>query len=189
MQQLGSSLSLCFLFVFACATAAAASSFTVSAGNVRLPSDHSGASTQFTINSVSGYTGRFTVHCEYSGGNTMARVPLCGNFTATTYKLAANQSVQGTLGVFPWGTIAPAATTEERSYGLVLAALFAGLGLLRLRRRGLRGLGLLVLALAGVFTVTSCGGNSLSGTFPYTVTAVDLGTSATAYTTIQITVP
>jgi hypothetical protein len=54
--------------------------------------------------------------------------------------------------------------------------------------RAARWLAELVAAIA-LTAMTGCGGNRLSGTFPYTVTATDVKSNASVSTSIMVTVP
>lgn len=190
-----------FPLVLACGIAfstapalAATPSFTIAAANVTLHSGGNEASSQFTLTSVDGYAGQVRVDCGYSGGMMGARVPSCGIFVNPVSTLAANKSVTGSLTVMPYGKVkafdAVAFHGDDRRRVVpVLAAVLAGLFMLG-RRWRCRARSWLLVFLAGVTLagITSCGGG-LSGTFPFTVTAVDIKTNASVSAPFVVTVP
>jgi hypothetical protein len=191
-----------FSFLFACGLvcpgmtsfAAAAASFTIAATNVTMPSGGSIASSPFTLTSVNSYAGQVLVSCAYTGGNMGARVPTCGIYTNPNFALGAGQTVKGSLTLSPYGKVIPFSAVRRPGIGSPGVAALAGAILcfftlgrrLRGRRRGW--IALLILGLAGIGGITSCG-SGLSGTFPYTVTAVDNKTNTSATATIMVTVP
>jgi hypothetical protein len=168
--------------------------FTIAAANVTLPSGGNDASSQFTLTSVDGYVGQVRVDCGYSGGMMGAKVPACGIFVNPVSTLAANKSVTGSLTVMPYGKVKAFDAVglggdDRRRVVPVLAAVLAGFFMLG-RRWRLRARSWLLVFLAGVTLagITSCGGG-LSGTFPYTVTAVDIKTNASVSAPFTVTVP
>jgi len=200
MQSPGS-LGWVSLFVVCCSAfsgvpaLAATPSFTIAAADVTMPSGGNIASSQFTLTSVNGYAGQVRVDCAYSGGAMGAKVPGCGIFVNPTHALTANQTVNGSLTLVPFGkTIGYGAAAlhgdDWRSGAPVLAAALAGFFLLgrRLRNRARGWLLLVVLAAVGVAGMTSCA-SGMSGTFPYTVTAVDIKTNASVSAPFTVTVP
>jgi hypothetical protein len=174
--------------------AAPAPSFTIAATNVTMPSGGSFASSPFTLTSVNSYAGQVLVSCAYTGGNMGARVPTCGIYTNPNFALGANQTVKGSLTLSPYGKVIPFSAVRPTGVGSpgvpALAAVvlcFFALGR-RLRARGRGWIALLILGLAGIGGITSCG-SGLSGTFPYTVTAVDNKMNVSSTATIMVTVP
>src|SRR5579863_4285091 len=163
------------------ALAAPTPSFTIAATNVTLPSGKTGASTQVTVTSVNGYSGILVLNCQYAGAEMGAKSPNCGGGTARAYPLGAGQAVTGSLPFYPYGTVVPTAMNHPPGWlardlvvsGVGLSGLFVlGLGTVRRSGRWL----LLVLAVVALAGVVSCGGNSPSGVFPFTVTAADTKT-------------
>src|SRR5947207_4960865 len=167
---------------------------TGAAASVTMPSGGNGTSSQFTLTSVNGYAGQVRVDCAYSGGIMGAKVPLCGIYVNPVSTLAAGKSVTGSLTVTPYGkTIAydvVALNRETSRHTLpVLAGALAGLFVAGWRlRRGPRNWLWLLLTGAMLTGLTSCGA-SMSGTFPYTVTAVDTKTNARVSAPFTVTVP
>jgi hypothetical protein len=199
MQSPGS--RILFPLVLACGAGlsaaqavAAAPTFTIAAANVTLPSGKNLGSSQFTLTSVNGYAGQVRVACAYAGGMMGAKVPACGIYVNPVSTLAANKSVTGSLTLTPYGqTLAydvVASRDEDRRRAVpILAAALVGLFVLgrRLRSRASNGL-LLLLAGITLVGITSCA-SSMSGTFPYTVTAVDTQTNARVSAPFTVTVP
>ena len=183
--------AVCLVSFSATAPAVTTPAFTVSASNVTMPGGKASGSSQFTLTSVNAYTGKLVVSCSYSGGEMNAQVPSCGGGTPILYTLNANQSLQGTLALYPYGSAIPVALQKQPDvrapFGLAL--LVFGISLAGVRRLCQRRLLLLALA-ALLSTGLSCGGGgNLSGTFPYTVTATDTATSVSVNTPITVTVP
>jgi hypothetical protein len=179
----------------ALAIGASAPSFTIAATNVTMPSEGNLASSKFTLTSVNSYAGQIRVSCAYSGSEMGARVPSCGIYTNPTFNLRADQTVTGTLTLFPYGKVVNFSSASrpgepaphEPMLALAIVSVFL-LGL-RLRNKGSKWHSLVVLACAAVVLgITSCG-SGLSGTFPYAVTAVDTRTNTTENTSIMVTVP
>jgi hypothetical protein len=171
-------------------------SFTVTAANVMMPSNGSFASSKFTLASVNSYSGQLLVSCAYSGGEMGARVPTCGIYVNPMFTLGANQTVSGTLTLSPYGKVIPysmGVRPRERSNRLNQApALVVALACVLLLRRGAKGprwLAVVVLGAISIASITGCGGNGLSGVFPYTVTATDVKTNTSANASIMVTVP
>jgi hypothetical protein len=109
--------------------------------------------------------------------------------------LTANQTVNGSLTLVPYGkTIGYGAAALHpeswRSAAPVLPAAVLAFFLLgrRLRNRGRGWLLLLALAAIGVAGMTSCA-SRMSGTFPYTVTAVNVKTNTSMSAPFTVTVP
>jgi hypothetical protein len=194
MRLIGSSLlpaAVTFAIFAATASAAPAPTFTVTATNVTLPPGATSALSQITVTSVNGYTGTVAITCQYSGGDMSAKAPTCGGGALRVYTLTANQSAQGALAVYPYGVHVPAATLDRRQTGSkpVLAFVLAGACFLATLRRRARGIVAILFAAVVLAGITSCGANSLAGTFPYTVTGTDFKTNVTASTTMTVTVP
>ena len=167
--------------------------FTISATNVTLPSGGKNASSQFTLTSVNGYAGQVRVDCAYAGGMMGAKVPSCGIVINPVSTLAANKSVTGSLTVMPYGNPKAFDTValrgdDRRRVVPILAAVLAGCFILGRWRRRARSWLLVFLAAATLAGITSCG-SGLSGTFPYTVTGVDIKTSASVSAPFTVTVP
>jgi hypothetical protein len=174
---------------------AATSTFTVAATNVSLPANGNVGTSQFTLTSVNGYSGKLVVSSEYSGGDMNAKPPTCGIFTAPLYTLKANSTVTGTLACFPYGKVVPVAADSRRAGRPVLAPV-VGLAVAfcfvfrrRMRTAGARWLGIFLLGMISIGAVASCGGNGLSGRYPFTVTATDTVSNASVGTSITVTVP
>jgi len=168
--------------------------FTIAATNVTLPSNGNAVSSAFTLTSIGGYAGQVRVDCAYSGTAMGARVPACGIFVNPVSTLDANETVQGSLTLIPYGKAigdGAASVGEKPRFGLPMcAAVILGVLLLaRGLRRGVR-VRNLVIALAAVIlaAMTACA-SGMSGTFPYTVTAVDINTNATVSAPFTVTVP
>ena len=171
--------------------AAAAPSFTIAATNVTMPSGGNFASSPFTLTSVNSYAGQVLVSCAYTGGTMGARVPTCGIYTNPTFALGANQIVKGSLTLSPYGKVIPFSSVRPTGFGSpglpVLAAAIFGFFTLGRRLRH-SWIAMIIAGLVGIGGITSCG-SGLSGTFPYTVTAMDNKTNASATATIMVTVP
>lgn len=183
--------AVCLVSFPLAAPAANTPAFAVSASNVTMPGGKAAGSTQFTLTSVNGYAGKLVVSCGYSGGEMNPRVPTCGSGTSVLYTLNANQSLHGTLSVYPYGSAIPVIVHKKPGARapFALALLIFGIssaGVRHLRRRRV-----LLLALAAVLSagLASCGGSDLSGTFPYTVTATDIATNVSVNASITVTVP
>ncbi len=190
------------LFLVACGAAFAAieaqavtSSFTITATNVTMPGGGNPGTSNFTLTSVNGYSGKLVVISNYSGGDMNAKPPNCGIHTAPLFVLNANGTVSGTLTCYPYGKVVPVVKLDRPSSlptrAPVPGLAFAGWVLLRrrLRRTAARWLGVLLLGAISVAGLTACGGNGLSGTYPFTVVATDTVTQATANASITVTVP
>jgi len=200
MQSPGS-LGLASLLVVCCAgfsgvsALAATPTFTIAAADVTMPSGGNIASSQFTLTSVNGYAGQVRVDCAYSGGAMGAKVPGCGIFVNPMHTLTANQTVNGSLTLVPFGKTIGYGAAGLHSYHWrpatpVLSAAVLGFFLLgrRWRNRARGGFLLVALAASGVAGITSCA-SGMSGTFPYTVTAVDTKTNASVSAPFTVTVP
>lgn len=174
--------------------AATAPSFTIAATSVTMPSGGNLASSPFTLTSVNSYAGQVLVSCAYAGGNMGAKVPTCGIYTNPTFAVGANQTVKGALTLSPYGKVIPfsaARRTGLESPGVpaLAAAIFCFFTLgRRLRSRGRSWVVMIIAGLVGLGGITACG-SDLSGTFPYTVTALDSKTNSSATATIMVTVP
>ena len=199
MKSPGSSGS--FLVVFACgalifggnAVIAATPSFNITATNVTIPGGGNPASSPFTLTSIGGYSGQVTVDCAYSGGVMGAKVPSCGIYINPLHNLGANQTVTGSLTLFPYGKVVPYGSARGQSSprfrAPALAAILLGSWLL-LRRGRSRVRSSLLLLLGGLVLagMVSCAAG-LSGTFPYTVTATDINTHTSVSAPFSVTVP
>lgn len=188
------------LFVVCCAGmlgaqsfAAGTPAFTITATNVAMPTNGDAGTSQFTLTSVNGYSGRLVVNSQYSGGDMNAKPPNAGAHTAPFYTLNANSTATGTLTFYPYGKVVPIARLHgltglpnpAPALGLAVAGWFA----LRRRTKTARRFALVVLAVLSIAGVSACGSNGLSGVYPFTVTATDTVTGATANTQIMVTVP
>jgi hypothetical protein len=171
-----------------------APSFTVAATNVTMPSGGNVTSSPFTLTSVNRYAGQVLVSCAYAGGNMGARVPTCGIYTNPMFALGANQTVKGSLTLSPYGKVIPYSAmrrTGVESAGVpVLAAAVLCFFMLgrRLRGGGRSWIAMIIAGLVAIGGITSCG-SGLSGTFPYTVMALDSKSNVSANATIMVTVP
>jgi hypothetical protein len=186
---------VCFLvFHGGLAVAAPAPLFTIAATNVTMPSGGNLASSKFTLTSLNGFVGQIRISCAYSGGDMGARVPSCGIYTNPMFSLGADQSLTGTLTLLPYGKVinfsSESRPGERSSHAPILALAIISVLMLgrRLHNQWSKWLAVFVLAGAGILGISSCG-SGLSGTFPYTVTAVDTRTNTTQNTSIMVTVP
>lgn len=199
-MQKGDSSRFLRLFVACCtvmlgaqASLAVTPTFTIAATNVTMPTDGKNGTSQITLTSANGYSGKLVVNSQYSGGDMNAKPPNSGA-TLVLYTLNANSTTSGTLTFFPYGKGIPLARLHH-SRGLanpvpVLGLVLAGCFVLgpRLRTGATRWLSLILLGVLSMGLV-ACGGNGLSGTYPFTVTAADTVTAQTASTQILVTVP
>ena len=199
MQSYGSRL----LFVSALALAAvlmrptaasATPSFTITATNITMPSNGNVGSSPFTITSQDGFAGQVRVDCAYSGAAMGAKVPTCGIFVNPVSTLGADKTATGSLTLVPYGKVvaynAASASGKWRSGMPVFAVPILGILVLgrRLRKGARSWFLLLVTGAIAAAGITACTSGS-SGTFPYTVTAVDIKTNATVSTPFTVTVP
>ena len=174
--------------------ASATPSFTISATNITMPSNGKVGSSPFTVTSLGGYAGQVRVDCAYSGAAMGAKVPACGIFVNPVSTLAADKSATGSLTLVPYGktiNYGAASITGKWPSGMpVFAATILGILLLgrRFRKSARNWLLVLVLGVVTLAGVTACS-SGMSGTFPYTVTAVDIKTNATVSTPFTVTVP
>jgi hypothetical protein len=184
-------------------------SFTISASSATLPTSGTG-SIPFTLTSVSSFAGYVGVSCGPANPPSGSILPQC-NYTGggpaqPPYTLTANGTVAGSLNLVAY--IPPCSNpcpvkllSPPRHRGAVNLALASVLLLgLSFRRRPARWLTLVLCAvgiLAGLAGVNACGagaGKTLTpGTFAYTVSATQTGTttspSLVANTTVNVTVP
>jgi hypothetical protein len=201
MQSPGSRLYFPLaLLVLACGAAqsgvevfGATPTFTITASNVTMPSGGNIGSSPFNLTSVNGYVGQVRVDCAYSGGAIGAKVPSCGIFVNPVSTLVANKTATGSLTLVPYGKTIGFGSARLGNGGWkwrapVLAAALAGFFLAGVLRRRARFWLWLLLAGVSLAGVTSCG-SSMSGTFPYTATAVDIKTNATGSASFTVTVP
>ena len=198
MQSPGSRLSLVCTLVLALIlltlpAGAAPPTFTIAATNISMPSNGNTGSSPFTLTSVGGYAGQIRVDCSYSGAAMGARVPSCGIFVNPVSTLAANKNAQGSLTLVPYGKViaySASASGKWRSGMPVIAVPILGMLLLPRRLRS-RARGMLLLFAVGVVILTgvSACSSGLSGTFAYTVTAVDNKTNTTVSAPFTVTVP
>ena len=180
-------------------------SFTIAATNVTMSSNFATGtgSTSFTLTSVNDYAGNVGIIC---GGPTVpagVTVPVCnlgGPAILTVEVLTANQTATGTVVLLntrppcsPCPVSLPHPASHKLVTGLALAgALLFGFGFRRSKQRWLVLTFLAVGSLAGLAGIGACGGNKsvvTPGTYVYTVSAVDMTTSATVNTSINVTVP
>lgn len=172
---------------------AATASFNIATTNVTMPGGGNLGISHFTLASINGYSGRLVVSSQYSGGDMNAKPPNCGIRTAPLYTLNANSTVSGSLTCYPYGKVVPVVQRHRppanRAPPLVLA--FAGWFILRrrLRATAARWLSLLVTGAIIAAGISACGGNGLSGNYPFTVTATDTATQASVSTSFTVTVP
>jgi hypothetical protein len=176
---------------------AATPSFTISASNATMPVSGSG-SVAWTVASVNGYSGTFSVICSATNPPAGAILPICGGSPiAQVYTLAANGVTQGTIPLSATFCSAsgPCPTRLERrrkgvASGLALAgALLVGLGFRRHKARWFVLMLLALSTLASMAGITACSSsNTLTpGVWQYTVSAFDAST--TVSTTTNVTVP
>ena len=168
------------------------SSFIITATNVTMSSSGTGVS-QYTITGIP-VTGTIVLSCGYSGSLMLGNLPICPLTPPVAYPVNAGGTLRGSIYFYPPNTPVPAVVPAA---GMALAAVL----LMGFRRRAPGGLWSIVFAvttLAGLATLTGCGGTyrfTLSpGTYPYTITAVNspavgTGPSYVASTIIQVTVP
>lgn len=180
----------CGALVFAGNASAATPSFTIAASNVTMPSDGSIGTSLITLSSVAGFSGKVTVDTQFSGTEMNAKPPNCGIRTSPLYTLNAKQSVHATVTCYPYGKVVPVASPAAKP-GPMLVLGAAGVLLIRRRLRGniSRWLGLFIVSAITVAFAGACGGNGLSGTYPFTVTATDSVTQASVSTPMIVTVP
>jgi hypothetical protein len=195
--------------VFPCSPALAVTpSFSVAATNVTMSSNAASGtgSTSITLTSVNGYAGTVGFICSPPTTAAGVNLPLC-NFGGPAYvlfeTLTANQTATGTIAFRnspppcnPCPVDLPRGGGHRLPSGLALAgALLVGLVF---RRRGQRWLALTLFAVgsfAGLAGIVACGGNNSNnngvtpGTYTYTLSAVDMNTSANVTTSIMVTVP
>ena len=177
--------------------AIAAPNFTIAATNVTMPQGGNPGSSSFTLTAGSGYSGLVTVDCDYTGAEVRAgaevtaKVPTCWIFSYPNFDLESNQTVKGTLTLVPYGkkagddgTVASLRSATALVVGLAGAVAMGW----RLHGKARSFLGLIALGFVAVSCLTSCA-RGLSGTFHYTVTAVDNKTKATSNASFYVTVP
>ncbi len=160
---------------------AASPSFSVSAMNTTMPSSGNG-SIPVTLSSVDGYAGSIVLQCPEVNAGAGARVPTCGGGPLRAYDLAANQMIQTSLPLVPYGEPVPAS--------IVAGALLLGVGLRRRRRRVWWFAPALLGSLAGFGGMIGCGGGPgmTPGAYTYTITATDLKTNVVVSTTAGVIV-
>jgi hypothetical protein len=174
---------------------AATPAFTITATNVTMPGGGLPGTSQFTLTSVNGYSGKLVVNSQFAGSDMNAKPPNCGIHAAPLFILNANSTVSGTLTCYPYGKVVPVVELHRPpslpSRAPVLALAFAGWLVLRRRLRGTvaRWLGVLLLVAISVAGLGACGGNGQSGSYPFTVTASDTVTQSSVSTSITVTVP
>ena len=168
------------------------SPFIIAATNVAISSSGTGVS-QYTITGIP-VTGTIVLSCGYSGSLMVGNLPICPLTPPAAYPVNAGGTLRGSIYFYPPNTPVPAVVPAA---GMALAAVL----LMGFRRRTPGGLWSIVFAvgaLAGLATLTGCGGTyriTLSpGTYPYTITAVNspavgTGPSYQAHTVITVTVP
>jgi len=183
---------------------AATPDFTITATNVTMSSSSSSGqgSSSFTLTSVNGYSGTVGINCTAQTPPTGVKVPFCGGVVAfQPYTLTANQVVTGSVGFFnapqPCSNPCPVSLPRRGGHGMAPGLALAGVLLLGLgfRRRAARRLTLTFLALgalAGLAGISACGGSNsvvTSGTYAYTITAMDMKTNVPVTTMVNVTVP
>lgn len=185
---------------------AAAPQFTLTATNATMSSSGSNGtgSSTFTLTSVNSYAGTIYIGCVPPTPPSGVKVPYCDLSAGPArppVTLTANQAVTGTLSLVnapvPCTDVCPVSLPRQRSHGLAPSLALAGMLLFcfGIRRRPTRWLTLTLLAagaLAGLTSISACGGNSsvvTPGTYAYTVSATDESTSVSVSTTINVTVP
>jgi hypothetical protein len=155
-----------------------APSFTITATSVTMPSTGDG-SMPFTLSSVNGYVGHVGVQCTGVDAPMGAKVPYCGGGPVIAYSLGANEVLQQTLVLTPYGVPVPLATGT-------LLMVFA------VRRRKSRALiGMAAGMVASLGLIAGCGsGNSgmTAGTYAYTIVATDTKTNIVVTTSANVTV-
>jgi len=186
------------LIGFAAQARAATPTFTVSATNVTMSSSNSSGkgSSSFTLTPLNGYYGTVGVSCYPTSQPVGARLPYCGGGTPPVgYTMNPSAVVTGSLPLFnipvPEPVNLPVRRSRSVPAGLALAAMLIVFGF---RNRPSRWLVLVLFpasALAGLATISGCGGSSsvvTPGTYSYTVKAVDTN-SHVETSTFQVTVP
>ena len=161
-------------------SASSSPGFTISSTNVTLD-DQGTASTQFTVTSTNGFAGKVGVYCQEPDPNLLPFVvlPQCSHPTQYV-NVPAKGSASGTIAFYPpWVT--PQTTSQlltPRPPGSslpLMACIFFGLGLLRLRLRKLPTMSVMVMAacLSFAFGIAGCvqsGGEAMTpGTYTYTI--------------------
>ncbi len=186
---------------------AQAPSFTISATNVTIPLSQptcsDGVCTQqygtstYTLKSVNGYAGAPEITCAVVSPPAGASLPTCAPH-GPPLALPANGTVTGEILFIPPGEAPPPSPASLPSWpgravtGLALAAILFFVPLDR--RRATRWFTLLFLAagaLAGLATISACGGGNgmTPGTYSYRVTATDTNAGLAAVTAISVTIP
>ena len=179
--------------------ALAAPNFTIAATNVTMPEGGNPGSSSFTLTSGTDYSGLVTVECDYTGpevytnadAEVTAKVPGCWIFSYPNFDLEPNQTVQGTLTLVSYGkkvdADGPVASLRSAPAFVVGLACVVAMGR-RLHGKARSFLALIALGFIAVSCLTSCA-RGLSGTFHYTVTAVDNKTKAFSNASFYVTVP
>jgi hypothetical protein len=177
--------------------AIAAPNFTIAATNVTMPEGGNPGRSSFTLTAGSGYSGLVTVDCDYTGAEVpagaevTAKVPTCWIFSYPNFDLESNQTVKGTLTLVPYGKKAgdDGPVTSLRSAPALVVGLVGVVAMgWRLNGKARSFLALIALGFIAVSCLTSCA-RGLSGTFHYTITAVDNKTKATSNASFYVTVP
>lgn len=155
-----------------------APSFTITATSVTMPSSGDG-SMPIVLSSVNGYVGQLAVQCTGVNAPMGAKVPYCGGGPVIAYSLSANEVLQKTLVLTPYGVPVPLATGA-------LLMVFA------IRRRKSRALIIMaagIVASLGLIAGCSSGNSGMTpGTYTYTVAASDTKTNVVVSTTATVTV-
>jgi hypothetical protein len=175
---------------------AAAPGFSIAAANTTLTASGTGSAT-FTLTSLNGFTGMVAVTCDSQNQPPEVRLPYCGVGPLLAYNLTAGEAVNGSIAfsAVPVPGAAGAAKRTDRTPAAGLALAGAMLFGLSLRRRARRWLMLTVLAvgaLAGFAGISACSADQVGltpGTYPYTIFATDVSTSAQVSSTFNVTVP
>jgi hypothetical protein len=155
--------------------------------------------TTFTLTSVDGYTRTVQLTCDPPTPPMGVTIPYCGGGPVIPpYTLTANQVVTGSIGLYNRPVPAPVNLPRRRGHGLtqglaLAGALLFGFGF---RRRPTRWFTLTLLAigtLASLAGISACGGSNSSvvtpGTYAYTISAMDVKTTASVTASFNVTVP
>jgi len=182
--------------------ATSAPGITIKSANVAID-DQGTASTQFTVTSNNGFAGQVGVYCQGPNPNLLpfAVLPQCSHPTQYV-DVPAGGSASGTISFYPpWVT--PQTASRSRlprhpaSSVPLMASIFLGLGLLRLRFRKSLPLNVLVAAaclsfVAGISGCVQSGGNAMTpGNYTFTIngaTVPGATPAASANSTFSVTV-
>ncbi len=185
-------------------SASSSPGFTISSTNVTID-DQGTASAQFTVTSTNGFAGKVGVYCQEPNPNLLPFdvLPQCSHPTQYVDVLAKG-SASGTIAFYPpWVT--PQTTSRSRSPRQpvssvpLMASIFLGLGLLRLRFGSLlfRPIRVLIMAVclsfvAGLAGCVQSGGDAMTpGTYTYTINGATVpgatpAASASSYFSVTV---